>query len=101
LFVLFFFLCATVTHEDIEDNCTDIEDQNPKALMFWQRWPERRETDGLPSEARDGGVGAAYGRESKRDSKAERERERRGGRGGGMEGGGGAVLRVGQTSSSR
>lgn len=60
--------------------------------MFWQRWPERRETDGLPSEARDGGVGAAYGRESKRDSKAEREKEGEGrrdgrGRGSSLEGG--------------
>jgi hypothetical protein len=61
--------------------------------MFWQRWPEQRETDGLPSEARDGGVGAAYGRESKRDSKAGREREK-GGMGGRREGGGAAVLRV-------
>jgi hypothetical protein len=87
------FLCATVIHQDIEDNCTDIEDQNPKALMFWQRWPERRETDGLPSEARDGGRGGRVRSGIKKGLEGtEREREK-GGRGGGMEGGGAAVLR--------
>jgi hypothetical protein len=102
---LFVFLCATVTHEDIEDNCTDIEDENPKALMFWQPWPERRETDGLPSEARDGGRGGRVRSGIKKGLEGtERERVRESekvGRGGGMEGGGAAVLRVGQTSSTR
>jgi hypothetical protein len=36
---------------------------------------------------------------NKKGTRSQREREK-GGRGGGMEGGGGAVLRVGQTSSS-